>query len=103
MDFDPDIAKLESSVDRLLDKYNVLKKECEQLAMDLAESNAQLSGLLEEKNILLNEKDTVHSKVTSILGKLSAWEDSLAGDSEASHTENAPEQGGQLFTMGSSS
>lgn len=103
MDFDPDIAKLESSVDRLLDKYNVLKKECEQLTLELAESQAQLSGLLEEKNILLNEKDTVHSKVTSILGKLSAWEDSLSDDSEVSNAETSPEQGGQLFSMGSSS
>ena len=102
MEFDPDISKLENAVDKLLEKYNVLKKECEQLTLDLAESHAQLDELKEEKILLLNEKDTVHSRVTSILGKLSEWEDGLATESESSMTETTPETAGELFNMGSS-
>lgn len=103
MEFDPDVSKLERVVDKLLDKYELLKKDFEQLTLDLADSHAQLDELKGEKIILLNEKDTIHSKVTSILGKLSEWEDGLEGESDSDRVDVSQEPGGQLFTMGSSS
>ena len=105
MEFEPDISKLENVVNRLLEEYDVVNKKCEQLTVDLAESSAQVEALKEENHSLLNDKNTVHSRVTSILEKLSHWEDGVAGDTietdNATPDETVKDTGGQLFSMGS--
>lgn len=106
MEFEPDIAKLEKVVDRLLSEYNIVKGKCEQLTLDLAESMAQVDELKEEKGALLNDKDTVHSRVATILDKLNEWEGGLEGSSAPvsnESTADVKDAGGQLFSMGSSS
>lgn len=106
MEFEPDIAKLEKVVSRLLAEYNVVKEKCEKLTLDLAESLARIDELKEEKTTLLNDNDTVHSRVSTILEKLSEWEgglDSKNVDDVSEKAEIAKDSTGQLFSMGSSS
>ncbi len=104
MDFEPDVSKLEDVVTRLLDEYDVLKKKCEQLTLDLADSLVQVDELKEEKIALLNEKETVHGRVTTILDKLSDWEEGLVAEVDGENADaHQDASSGQLFTMGSSS
>lgn len=101
MDFEPDLSKLEDGVSRLLDEYSNVKKKCEQLTIDLAESEAQVAELKDEKMILMSEKDTVHSRVSSILEKLGDWEGAPAGSDGREDIAETKETAGQLFSMGS--
>jgi FtsZ-binding cell division protein ZapB len=103
MEFEPDISQLENAVTRLLEEYHVEKKKCEQLTLDLAESLARIEELKEEKVALLNEKEAVHSRVSTILGKLADWEKGLAGKTDIENNGSSQESGGQLFSMGASS
>ena len=103
MEFEPDISKLEKVVSKLLDEYDVVKKKCEQLTIDLTESLTEVESLKEENRILLNEKDTVHSQVSTILEKLSGWEDSLGAQDDSPDASASKDTNGQLFSMGSSS
>ena len=103
MEFEPDISKLEIVVSKLLDEYNVVKKKCEQLTIDLTESLAEVESLKEANRTLLNEKDTVHSHVSTILEKLSGWEESLGAQADSSDEAAPNDTNGQLFSMGSSS
>lgn len=101
MEFEPDLSKLEDGVSRLLEEYNNVKKKCEQLTVDLAEVEAQVAELKEEKMLLMSEKDTVHSRVSSILEKLSDWEGAPTGSDEQDSAAETKETAGQLFSMGS--
>lgn len=106
MEFEPDITKLEKVVSRLLAEYNVVNEKCEKLTLDLAESLARIDELKEEKSTLLNDNDTVHLRVSTILEKLSEWEGGLdrkSVDDGNEKVELAKDPTGQLFSMGSSS
>lgn len=103
MEFEPDISKLENVVNRLLGEYELLKGKCEKLTINLAESKAEVEELKDEKMSLLQDKDTIHSQVSSILNKLTEWEDGLDHSDTGAKTPSSSDAGGQLFSMGESS
>ncbi len=103
MEFEPDISQLENVVTRLLEEYHLEKKKCEQLTLDLATSLAQIEELKEEKSALLNDKETVHSRVTTILGKLADWEEGLSDKMAGDNKDSSQESRAQLFPMETSS
>ena len=76
MDHGEELARLEQFVDKLLTNYNVLKKECAGLQNRLQEKEKENIELLEQVDSLRSDKSDMHSRVTSLIGKIEDWEKS---------------------------
>lgn len=76
MDESSSILQLEAVVDKLIRDYQTLQQERDKLARDLAGRDEQIIALQEENAQLNSEKQDVHGRVSSLLGKLEEWEES---------------------------
>jgi len=76
MDESSSILQLENVVDKLIRDYQNLQQERDKLTRDLLTRDEQIAALQEENAQLNAEKQDVHGRVSSLLGKLVEWEKS---------------------------
>ncbi len=93
MDESSSILQLEAVVEKLIANYQQLQQERDGLVGDLANRAEEINTLQAELNQLQSEREDVHGRVSSLLGKLVDWENSqvLPGSGEIK-SEGAGEQ-----------
>lgn len=97
------LTRLEDIVGRLLTQYAELNKENEMLAVEVAEKKQELGRLHDKILEMHGEKEDIHHRVSSILTKLDAWEQTKGDHDSAPDQEAAPlaeEAQKKLFNMG---
>lgn len=98
------IIQLESVVEKLIDQYRTLERERDQLRNDLLAKGEEVAALETELSQLRAEREDVHGRVSSLLGKLVEWEQSQeqqpgAEASPEPESTPAPEPPAKLFSM----
>ncbi len=88
------LARLESSVEKLLAGYNALKRQKEALEARLADREAEIQRLRQTIDGMQDEKKTVHQRVSGLLSSIERWEEEQAGE-EAQDEAVAGEAGGR--------
>jgi len=76
MDHEEELVRLEQIVEKLLESYNVLKSDCANLQQRLQAKEKENKTLLEQVQSLSSDKSTMHNRVTGLIGKIEAWEES---------------------------
>lgn len=97
------LSRLEDIVGRLLTQYAELNKKNEMLTVEVAEKKQELGRLHDKILEMHGEKEDVHHRVSSILTKLTEWEQAKEDDDPAPDqevTSLAEESQKKLFNMG---
>jgi len=77
------LARLESSVEKLLGGYNALQQEKAELEERLQSREAEIVTLRQTIEELQAEKKTVHQRVSGLLDSIDQWEESQARQEHA--------------------
>lgn len=73
-----ELAKLEGFVSTLLEKFNALRSENEQLTERLQRRDASLLSLEDELASMKDDRGEISSRVSGLIGKIEEWESATA-------------------------
>lgn len=86
MDYEEDLKKLETNVERLLSSLNSTQDDCGKLQATIARLEADKQGLAadkqgleEEVSRLRDEKKAILQRVSDLIGSIEKWEKASAG------------------------
>ena len=82
-----ELSRLEEFVDKLLDRYNILKKKYRALEDTLAKRDKEIQELKDTLHALQTERTEVGGKVARLIGRIEEWESSEEEISPVATTE----------------
>ncbi len=91
-----ELSRLEQYVDKLLIKYNELKKKCKMLEANLEEREDKYQGLEQKISALKDERSEVGSRVSGLISRIERWE-ADEGERIAGQVEKTTGVQGNLF------
>lgn len=80
MENEGDFSRLEKVVEKLLANFDEMKQDNHDLQQKLLQKEQENKMLLEEMTRLKSDKDTIHKRVTGLLGAIEKWESSSVED-----------------------
>jgi predicted nuclease with TOPRIM domain len=106
MENNEDLARLEQFVEKLIGSHNQLKKEKDEMAVQMQEKEQEIAELQEMIKSLQDDRSVVHSQVTGLIDRIGEWEkvfdqegpgqESKTGDGQA---QNLSEESPTLFNV----
>ena len=90
MEQNEDLARLEQFVEKLLDSYNQLKKEKNEMSAQLQEKQLLIDELHETVKSLQDDRGVMHNQVTGLIDRIGEWEKIL--DQEGGRQNTGPEK-----------
>ena len=90
MENNVELARLEQFIDKLLDRYNVLKKNFHELEATLAQREQEIEELKAQIRDLQAERTEVGGRVASLIGRIEEWESTQEdGSADTSREESS--------------
>lgn len=80
MESEGDFSRLEKVVEKLLANFDKIKQDNNVLQKKLFQKEQENRMLLEEMVQLKSDKDTIHKRVTGLLGAIERWENTSMED-----------------------
>ena len=106
MEHNEDLARLEQFVEKLVDSHNQLKKEKNEILVQVQEKQQEIAQLQEMLKSLQEDRSVMHNQVTGLIDRIGEWEkvfdqdgpgeDSNSGDGQ---TKNLSEESPSLFNV----
>ena len=78
MEYEEDLKKLESNVEKMLNSLDSAQGNKLRLQADIARLEQDKKGLEEQVKRLTDEKKNIHQRVSGLLGSIDKWEKSAA-------------------------
>jgi len=78
MEYEEDLKKLESNVEKMLHSLDSVQGDKIRLQADIARLEEDKRGLEEQIKLLKDEKKNIHQRVSGLLGSIEKWEKSAA-------------------------
>lgn len=88
MEYEEDLKKLESNVERMLSSLDSAQGDKVKLQADITRLELEKKGLEEQVKRLKEEKKNIHQRVSGLLGSIEKWEKSAAFEAEALSSAN---------------
>jgi len=89
MEYEEDLKKLESNVERMLHSLDSVQGDKVKLQADIARLEQDKKGLEEQIKRLKDEKKSIHQRVSGLLGSIEKWEKSTALEGGSLSSANA--------------
>ena len=89
MEYDEDLKKLESNVEKMLNSLDSVQGDKIRLQADITRLEQDKRGLEEQVKRLKEEKKNIHQRVSGLLGSIEKWEKSVALESGSPPSANA--------------
>ena len=106
MENSEDLARLEQFVEKLIGSHNQLKKEKNEMMVQVQEKQQEIAELQEMVKSLQEDRSVMHNQVTGLIDRIGEWEKVLdkegAGqnsDSEEGHAQNLSKDSSSLFNV----
>ena len=106
MEQNEDLARLEQFVEKLLDSYNQLKKEKNEMSAQLQEKQLLIDELHETVKSLQDDRGVMHNQVTGLIDRIGEWEQIFDqegaapnSNSEESQAQNLSNESATLFNV----
>jgi len=93
-----ELAQLEEFVDKLLNRYNELKRNYHSLQDTLRKTEEERDNLNQQLETMRAERSEVKSRVSGLIGRIEEWENEQNDITPEPETENESAQG-KLFAM----
>ncbi len=78
MEYEEDLKKLESNVEKMLNSLDSVQGEKIRLLADISRLELDKKGLEEQIKHLKEEKKNIHQRVSGLLGSIEKWEKAAA-------------------------
>lgn len=108
MENNEDLVRLEQFVERLIGSHNQLKKEKNEMMLQVQKKQQEIAELQETVKSLQGDRTVMHNQVTGLIDRIGEWEKIFdqegAGqnsDSEAGQARNLSKNSSSLFKVAS--
>lgn len=81
MEYEEDLKKLESNVEKMLNSLDSVQGDKVKLQADILRLEQDKKGLEEQIKRLKEEKKAIHQRVSGLLGSIEKWEKSVTFES----------------------
>jgi septal ring factor EnvC (AmiA/AmiB activator) len=89
MEYEEDLKKLESNVEKMLNSLDFAQGNNLKLQASIARLEEDKKELEEQIKRLKEEKKSIHQRVSGLLGSIEKWEKSISAAEEPMSSENA--------------
>ena len=102
MEHNEDLARLEQFVEKLVDSHNQLKKEKNEVMVQVQEKQQEIAELQEMLKSLQEDRGVMHNQVTGLIDRIGEWEQIFDKEDSAPNS-NSEERQAQNLSKESSS
>ena len=106
MEHNEDLARLEQFVEKLVDSHNQLKKEKNEILVQVQEKQQEIAQLQEMLKSLQEDRSVMHNQVTGLIDRIGEWEQIFDqegaapnSNSEESQAQNLSNESATLFNV----
>ncbi len=103
MEHNENLARLEGLVEKLIGRHNLLKKEKDEMLVQLQEKQQEILELQERVKSLQEDRSEMHNQVTGLIDRIGEWEKIIDQENNESGTQvqNMTKESSSLFNVAS--